>query len=75
MQLDLERLSDSLEQVSGLQAFALNPQTEMVFLLVDETFDPLELERAFVQVGLEAEWPKQVMAFGRPPLERVVPVR
>jgi len=75
MQLDFERLSDSLEQVSGLQAFALNPQTEMVFLLVDETFDPLELERAFVQVGLEAEWPKQVMAFGQSPLERVVPVR
>jgi len=75
MQLDLERLSVSLEGVKGLLAFALNPQTEMAFLLVDESFDPLELEAAFVVVGLRAKWPKQVMAFGQAPLERSLPNR
>jgi len=75
MQPDLERLSESLERVSGLRAFALNPQTEMAFLLVDESFDPLELENAFVAVGLRAEWPKQGMAFGQTPLERPLPNR
>ncbi len=75
MQLDLERLSLSLEDVSGLLAFALNPQTEMVFLLVDDSFDPLELEVAFEKVGLRAEWPKSLTAGVGSPLESVLPVR
>ena len=75
MQLDLERLSSRLESLPGLEAFALNPQTEMAFLLVSDSFDPLELEKAFVQVGLEAQWPKQVSTFGQMPLERAGPVR
>lgn len=75
MQLDLKRLSHALERLPGVEAFALNPQTEMVFLVVNDAFNPLELESAFIASGLKAQWPRQTMSFGQPLLERIVPVR